>query len=60
MTRTRTSCGPRSPTPGGHERRAAAFLGVREVFGDELAESGVFRALVADGMAQLDGGRQRT
>ena len=43
-------------TPGGYERRAAAFLGVREVFGDELAESEVFRALVADGMAQLDGG----
>ena len=29
-------------------------LGVREVFGEELAESAVFRALVADGLARLD------
>jgi fructuronate reductase len=40
-------------TPGGPERRAAAFLGVRDVFGDELAESAVFRDLVAEGMARL-------
>ncbi|MFL5580724.1 MAG: mannitol dehydrogenase family protein [Gemmatimonadaceae bacterium] len=38
------------------ERRAAAFLGVREVFGEELGESPVFRALVADGLARLDAG----
>jgi fructuronate reductase len=36
-------------------RRAEALLGVREVFGDELAESTVFRDLVADGLAKLDG-----
>jgi fructuronate reductase len=43
-------------TSGGPERRAAAFLGVREVFGDELAESAVFRDLVAEGMARLERG----
>jgi len=43
-------------TPGGPQRRAAAFLGVRDVFGDELAESAVFRDLVAEGMARLEGG----
>jgi fructuronate reductase len=42
--------------PGGPAERAAAFLGVREVFGDELAESDTFIALVADGLARLDGG----
>jgi hypothetical protein len=38
-------------------RRAESLLGVREVFGDELGESAVFRALVADGLARLDAGR---
>jgi fructuronate reductase len=42
--------------PGDATRRAEALLGVREVFGDELAESAVFRALVADGLARLDSG----
>jgi mannitol-1-phosphate/altronate dehydrogenase len=37
------------------KRRAEALLGVREVFGDELAESAVFRELVADALARLDG-----
>ena len=51
------ACARRSRRPARPpERRAAAFLGVREVFGEELGESAVFRALVADGLARLDAG----
>jgi fructuronate reductase len=45
----------------GPGQAAAALLGVRDVFGEELGESAVFRELVADGLARLerDGDRVR-
>ena len=47
--------GPKVWSTDDPKRRAEALLGVREVFGDELAESAVFRELVADALARLDG-----